>query len=830
MNNTSFNLQNTLKELKRYLPFQAPLKDFIAQNILRAFQNDPFEAAMDKATTIFGYKVTLTLDEYRSFHRNGKISDVILEKVITERKGKENLTLWKERLLRGSYQMDISPRVGILRKNWKKLYSIDVDLMVHPILFRILCSYLDQGISIWNFPVLHKGFLASMREMEKNTFTSFFQTERAKNFLLEGSCEIEDLLKILVGDESLYSHYLFDQQFAHQGWSGMVATVEDNPNSLIDTKKISLQEIILFELLLEIDTLDNKFGTTWAPLASTLQEEVLPIFAPVERSEMQDVLHLFHEAYEMSYYDQVLAGINLAGELENKCTGSKTFQAMFCMDDRESSIRQHVESFDPCCETFGTPGFFGVEFYYQPEHGKSYTKVCPLPVTPKYLIKEYGGQSIREQDAHFTKHSHSLVTGWLISQTLGFWSAFKLFVSIFRPSISPATTSSFKHMDSLAQLTIENKDLTVRENNLQVGFTIDEMVTRVEGLLKSIGLVNDFAPLVYVVSHGASTVNNPHYAAYDCGACSGRPGSVNARVICHMANHKEVRARLAKLGISIPDGTQFVGALHDTTCDDIAFYDEAAISAENKALHTQNIATFRKGLDMNAKERSRRFESINTKLPASKIHEKIRIRSVSLFEPRPEYTHASNALCFVGPRKLSKKLFLDRRSFMNSFDHRVDPEGLYLSSILNAVAPVGGGINLEYFFSRVDNQKLGAGSKLPHNVMGLFGVANGTDGDLRPGLPSQMIEIHDPIRLMVIAEHYPEVVLEAIKRQANTHEWFKNEWIHLVAVHPTTNQIFWYKDDQFTEYHPVTKHLETVSDLANLIESTNENLPVYLIQ
>jgi uncharacterized protein YbcC (UPF0753/DUF2309 family) len=103
-------------------------------------------------------------------------------------------------------------------------------------------------------------------------------------------------------------------------------------------------------------------------------------------------------------------------------------------------------------------------------------------------------------------------------------------------------------------------------------------------------------------------------------------------------------------------------------------------------------------------------------------------------------------------------LFLDRRSFLNSFDYRIDPEGKYLFNILKAAAPVCGGINLEYFFSRVDNQKLGAGSKLPHNVMGLIGVANGYDGDLRPGLPSQMIEIHDPVRLLVIVEHLPEVV------------------------------------------------------------------------
>ena len=82
--------------------------------------------------------------------------------------------------------------------------------------------------------------------------------------------------------------------------------------------------------------------------------------------------------------------------------------------------------------------------------------------------------------------------------------------------------------------------------------------------------------------------------------------------------------------------------------------------------------------------------------------------------------------------------------------------------ILKACAPVCGGINLAYYFAKVDDQKFGSGSKLPHNVVSLIGVTNGVEGDLRTGLPYQMIDVHDPIRLMMIVEHYPEVVLKTI--------------------------------------------------------------------
>jgi uncharacterized protein YbcC (UPF0753/DUF2309 family) len=172
---------------------------------------------------------------------------------------------------------------------------------------------------------------------------------------------------------------------------------------------------------------------------------------------------------------------------------------------------------------------------------------------------------------------------------------------------------------------------------------------------------------------------------------------------------------------------------------------------------------------------------------------------------------------------------LDRRSFLNSYDYQIDPDGKYLSNILNAAAPVCGGINLEYFFSRVDNQKLGAGSKLPHNVMGLFGVANGIDGDLRPGLPTQMTEVHDPLRLMILVEHFPEVVLTSIQRSAATYEWFINEWIHLVVIHPETRTLYRFKDGQYSIYQPIQTHLKVVDDLIPIIESHADNLPVYLI-
>ncbi len=824
----SFSEHHVLHDLKHYLPSQAPLKDFIHHNTLHAFQHKKFHDGLHEAAKIFGYKTYLQLHEYRNLFSEGKISNEILGNIIIAKKGNNQFQVWKENLLNKNYNTNIHARAGRLRNEWKQQYKINLSKETHPVLFRIIGSYLDQGVSIWNFSVHDKSFLAALKEMERNSFSSLFKTKCAKKLLLSSSCRIESLLKILVGDESLYEHYLFDQQFEHPGWSGMVSVIEDNPQTLLDKRLISLHDFIAFELLLEIDALDNKFGENWSPLAFRIENKPEPVLTNVSHSELFEVLSLWQEAYEWTYYDKVLATIqhnkNIP-ELKNV----HSFQGIFCLDDRECSTRRYLEQTDNNCKTFGAPGFFNVEFYFQPEDSKFFTKACPAPVTPEYLIKEENKKTRRKKDVHFTKRTHGLIGGWFISQTLGFWSAVKLFISIFKPAVSPATSYSFNHMDKHATLTIENKNIDHREYGLQVGFTVEEMAGRVEGLLKSIGLVNNFAPLVYVVGHGASSVNNTYYAGYDCGACSGRPGSVNGRVLAFMANHKAVRKILSERNILIPESTQFIGALHDTTRDEIEYFDEEILLEENKLHHKKNQHSFSVALNYNAKERARRFVMMNTRMSVEKIHEKIKLRSVSLFEPRPEYNHATNTLCIVGRRELNNHLFLDRRAFLNSFNYEIDPEGKYLLNILNAVAPVCGGINLEYYFSRVDNQKLGAGSKLPHNVLGLIGVANGADGDLRPGLPQQMIEIHDPMRLLVIVEHFPEVVLQVIQKNETTYQWFINEWIHLVAINPEDKTFHVFKNGAFMLYEPVKQHIKVTQSLESIIELEHENIEPMII-
>lgn len=810
-----FDEQAVLAHLRHYLPAQGALKDFVHHNTLHAFQAEHFKEALFNASKILGYSTYLSIDEFREYYAKGRIKDAILDKVIEDYLEGNSSTIdadakaWKNKMLKADYSQPQSARIGSLRKHWNTAYSINMDKAVYPVLLRLLSSFLDQGISHWTFPNTDLSFFDAVIKLSENGgFAKIFRSQRVQEILLKREYGIENLLNILVGSAQYYEDYLFDQQFSHAGWSGFVNAVEKKPEYLFAKRKISLGELIQIELLLEIDALDRKYGNNWQALASCIKEDRIAHFAAVPDEDLKTVQYLWQMAFEFSYFNEVFLGIEQTAERSAKEKKTKSFQALCCIDDRCYSIRRHIESLDENCETFGTPGFFGIEFFFKPESSKFYTKACPNPITPAYIIPEKGRKEYYKKDMHLNRASHDLFSGWFLSNTLGFSSVFQLVKNLFKPSATPLMASSYAHMDRKAKLQIDATGELL--NGLKVGFTIEEMVSRLKYVFSSIGLRKDFADIVYIIGHGGSSVNNTYYAGYDCGACCGRPGSVNARVFAYMANKQEVRTALEKEGIIIPKTTIFLGGMHDTTKDEIQFYDEEEIIGKAyEAEHAKNLKTLEKALQMNAKERSYRFEEINQNSPIEKIHEEVKKRAVSIFQTRPEWNHTAAALTIIGRSNLFKHLYLDKRAFANSYDYTIDPEGKLLSSILKASIPVSGGIALEYYFSRVDQQKLGSGSKLPHNVVGLFAVSNGIEGDLRPGLPSQMIEIHEPLRMLFIIEHNPEIVLKVLESDKGLYEWVNNEWVLFTVYNSASKQWYIYKNNGFVAFKAQEEKLKS---------------------
>jgi hypothetical protein len=376
-----------------------------------------------------------------------------------------------------------------------------------------------------------------------------------------------------------------------------------------------------------------------------------------------------------------------------------------------------------------------------------------------------------------------------------------------------------------SRLTLERDESRAPSMGKWLGFTVEEMAFIVRNLLEETGLLASLAPMVLVVGHGSSSLNNPHESAHDCGACGGGRGGPNARAFAQMANHPRVRELLRGQGLVIPESTIFLGAYHDTCDDRVTLYDASLMPEERQA----EVARLREALDracaLNAHERCRRFDSAPTWLTPSLALAHVEARAHDLAQVRPEYGHATNAVCIVGRRERTRGLFLDRRAFLVSYDPESDDtDGSILSRILSSVVPVGAGINLEYYFSYVDPVGYGCGTKLPHNITGLVGVMDGYASDLRTGLPWQMVEIHEPVRLLVIVETVTDLLLRVVDRNASISNLVKNRWIQLATLSPRGADIHVLGRDGFVPYQPEWIELPVVGTSVEWYGGQQEHL------
>ena len=473
--------------------------------------------------------------------------------------------------------------------------------------------------------------------------------------------------------------------------------------------------------------------------------------------------------------------------------------AVFCLDVRSEVFRRALEAQGDDIQTLGAAGFFGVPIEYAQLAADDARPQLPGILAAKYRVTDTnvppGLESTRrarlEAASAWKAFKSSSLSSFAFVDSIGLFFARNLYHDAFgeRPLRQ-------EHHDRAGLLEHEDRTRLPRITSHVDGspVSLDERCQLAESFLRTIGLTKDFARVVLLVGHGSESKNNAHAAGLDCGACSGQPGDVNARAAAALFNDENVRAGLAARGIDVPPATLFVGALHNTTTDEVTLFVEGDVSAAQQA----DVADVRGVLDR-ASIRTRRERAPRLglgELSDAKLHAAVVKRARSWAEVRPEWGLAGNAMFIVAPRERSRHIDLEGRAFLHDYRFEDDQDHTILEAIMTGPVVVGHWINFQYYASTVDNARYGCGDKVLHNIVGgHLGVLEGNGGDLRIGLSLQSLHdgerwVHSPLRLAVIIEASRAAIDRVLEKHVKVRELVENEWIHLLQLDASERALF----------------------------------------
>lgn len=256
----------------------------------------------------------------------------------------------------------------------------------------------------------------------------------------------------------------------------------------------------------------------------------------VECFDELDRRRLFHLADEHRFRVRTLDALAFHANQVSAASHRPPFQAVFCIDEREESIRRHIEEVAPAAETFGVAGFFGVVMYYRGAAAASFMPLCPVVVRPQHWVSETVEEGLlaeherRRQTRRrvgmalqsFHGGSRRIVSGAFYAATVGLLATIPLVARVMFPRSTTRFQHYFGRVISPPPRTRLILERTAPEASSQEqcghGFLLPEMINIGERLLRDIGLTSGFARVMFLIGHGSTSLNNPHESAHDCGA------------------------------------------------------------------------------------------------------------------------------------------------------------------------------------------------------------------------------------------------------------------------------------------------------------------------
>lgn len=501
-----------------------------------------------------------------------------------------------------------------------------------------------------------------------------------------------------------------------------------------------------------------RIGAAWTEVRSAHEAPVVPTPDLVIDAILQD-------AADRAVQRVLSAG--LANHPEPHAATRPKLQAAFCIDVRSEVFRRALESVDPGVQTLGFAGFFGLATAHRRFASDVEELRLPVLLNPSLRSRASDRAIVGETFARIQSRAHRA------------WGRFKL-----------AAVSSFAFVEAAGPLYVgklagDALGLRQKTHHADPAPKFDPepplpaRIEMAERVLRAMCLTDRFAPLVFLIGHGAKVVNNPHASALQCGACGGYSGEANVRLLAQLLNDREVRTGLADRGVTIPFHTLFVAALHDTTSDDVQLYDLERVSPVHEDALDQARTWFFRAAVLTRGERALRLPRAN--------RGDLWGRSNDWSETRPEWGLAGCKAFIAAPRRRTAGRNLGGRVFLHDYDWRQDKGFAVLELILTAPVVVASWISLQYYGSTVAPEAFGGGDKVLHNVTGGIGVVEGNGGLLRVGLPWQSVHdgvayVHEPLRLSVCIEAPREAMTEILNRHPGVRSLFDNRWLHLFTL------------------------------------------------